>query len=142
GGGRGPGRRGAGRPDHAPPRRPHAPRTPRDPVSRRVQIAVAGGGVCGRTTERLAHELGREIAAAGAVLVCGGLGGVMEAAARGAAEAGGLLVGLLPRHARAAGDRWLTPALPSRPRRAPHGLVAPPRAAAPRPSGAPRQPAD
>ena len=82
-------------------------------MSRRVQIAVAGGRVCGRTTERLAHDLGREIAAAGAVLVCGGLGGVMEAAARGAAEAGGLVLGLLPGYARAAGNRWLTLAVPT-----------------------------
>jgi uncharacterized protein (TIGR00725 family) len=82
-------------------------------VRRRVQIAVAGGRVCGRTTERLAHELGREIAGAGAVLVCGGLGGVMEAAARGAAEAGGLVLGLLPGYARAAGNRWLTLAVPT-----------------------------
>jgi uncharacterized protein (TIGR00725 family) len=40
--------------------------------------------------------LGGEIARRGAILVCGGLGGVMEAAARGAAEAGGLTVGILP----------------------------------------------
>jgi len=40
--------------------------------------------------------VGRAIASAGAVLVCGGLGGVMQAAARGAREAGGLTVGILP----------------------------------------------
>jgi len=43
-----------------------------------------------------AREVGRLIAEAGAVLVCGGLGGVMEAAARGCAEAGGLVLGILP----------------------------------------------
>ena len=44
----------------------------------------------------LAAAIGREIARHGAVLVCGGLGGVMEAAARGAFEAGGEVVGVLP----------------------------------------------
>lgn len=43
-----------------------------------------------------AYEVGRLIAEAGAVLVCGGLGGVMEAASRGAAEAGGEVIGILP----------------------------------------------
>ena len=45
---------------------------------------------------RLAEEVGRAVAAAGAVLVSGGLGGVMEAATRGAWQAGGLTVGILP----------------------------------------------
>jgi uncharacterized protein (TIGR00725 family) len=44
----------------------------------------------------MAEETGREIAARGGVLVCGGLDGVMEAAARGSKRAGGLTVGLLP----------------------------------------------
>jgi len=65
-------------------------------TARALQIAVAGGGTCSQRTVRLAETLGREIAAAGATLVCGGLGGVMEAAARGAAAAGGRVVGILP----------------------------------------------
>jgi uncharacterized protein (TIGR00725 family) len=44
----------------------------------------------------LAQDVGRRVAAAGAVLVCGGRGGVMEAAARGAREAGGDVIGVLP----------------------------------------------
>ncbi|MER3459830.1 MAG: TIGR00725 family protein [candidate division GAL15 bacterium] len=44
----------------------------------------------------LAEEIGHEVARRGAVLVCGGLGGVMEAASRGAAEAGGTVVAILP----------------------------------------------
>jgi hypothetical protein len=44
----------------------------------------------------LAEEVGRAVARAGAVLICGGLGGVMEGAARGAAGAGGLTIGFLP----------------------------------------------
>lgn len=59
-------------------------------------IAVIGDSRPSPETERLAEAVGREIAARGAVLVCGGLGGVMEAAGRGAKAAGGLTVGILP----------------------------------------------
>jgi len=80
---------------------------------RSLQIAVAGGAVCSRATARLARALGREIARRGAVLVCGGLGGVMEAAARGAADENGTVVGLLPGIAHADGNRYLSLALPT-----------------------------
>lgn len=59
-------------------------------------IGVIGAGKCDSSTYQLAIEVGEEIARRGAVLVCGGLGGVMEAAAKGAAMAGGLTVGILP----------------------------------------------
>jgi hypothetical protein len=55
-----------------------------------------------------AERVGAAIAAAGAVLVCGGLGGVMEAASRGAARAGGVVVGVLPGADRADANRWVT----------------------------------
>jgi uncharacterized protein (TIGR00725 family) len=61
-----------------------------------LQIAVVGGGECSPAVQRTAHRLGRLLAEQGHVLICGGLGGVMEAAARGAREAGGLTVGILP----------------------------------------------
>jgi len=61
-----------------------------------MQIGVIGSSECSSKTKKLAEEVGREIARRGATLVCGGLGGVMEAAARGAKEAGGLTVGILP----------------------------------------------
>ena len=60
------------------------------------QIGVIGAGQCSSRTSLLAEQVGREIARAGAVLVCGGLGGVMEAAARGARQEGGITVGILP----------------------------------------------
>jgi uncharacterized protein (TIGR00725 family) len=63
--------------------------------SDRPYIAVVGGGECDAGCEQAAEEVGRRVAEAGGVLVCGGLGGVMEAACRGAAEAGGVTVGLL-----------------------------------------------
>ncbi len=59
-------------------------------------IGVIGGASVSEDIYRLAQDVGREIAQAGAVLVCGGRTGVMEAASRGAHEAGGLVVGILP----------------------------------------------
>lgn len=59
-------------------------------------IGVIGDSDPDPETAALAEEAGAEIARAGAVLVCGGLGGVMQAAAKGAKEAGGLTVGVLP----------------------------------------------
>lgn len=67
-----------------------------DPPQRRVRVAVAGAGICGPELTILAEDVGRGIARADAILICGGLGGVMEGAARGAAEEGGLTVGILP----------------------------------------------
>lgn len=65
---------------------------------RKFQIAVIGynGDRCSDEARGLAYETGKEIAKAGAVLVCGGLGGVMEAACRGAKDAGGTTVGIIP----------------------------------------------
>jgi uncharacterized protein (TIGR00725 family) len=59
-------------------------------------VAVVGGSACTPEEAELAAAVGRLLAERGAVLVCGGLGGVMEAAARGAHAAGGLTVGILP----------------------------------------------
>lgn len=59
-------------------------------------IGVIGAGACPPAIEELAVEVGREIAHSGGILVCGGLGGVMAAAARGAKEGGGATVGILP----------------------------------------------
>lgn len=61
-----------------------------------MQIGVIGASTCNSEIENLAFQVGREIAKAGAILICGGLGGVMEAACRGAKEAGGLTIGILP----------------------------------------------
>jgi uncharacterized protein (TIGR00725 family) len=62
------------------------------------QIAVIGSGRCQRDSElaQLAERVGAGLAEAGAVVVCGALGGVMEAAARGAAGAGGDVLGIAP----------------------------------------------
>ena len=63
--------------------------------SKRV-IAVIGGRRVEKSLLKEAEEVGKLIARKGAVLVCGGLGGVMEAASRGAKSGGGLTIGILP----------------------------------------------
>jgi uncharacterized protein (TIGR00725 family) len=63
---------------------------------RRPLIAVIGGSACSPAEAEWAAAVGRLVAERGAVLVCGGLGGVMAAAARGAKERGGTTVGILP----------------------------------------------
>ena len=65
-------------------------------IRRAPLIGVIGAGSCSEDMEKLAVEVGREIARYNAVLVCGGLEGVMAAAARGAKELGGHTVGILP----------------------------------------------
>lgn len=59
-------------------------------------IAVIGAGNADENTLRIAEGVGRLIAKRNAILMCGGLGGVMEAAARGAKSEGGITVGILP----------------------------------------------
>ncbi|MFC1987511.1 TIGR00725 family protein [Chloroflexota bacterium] len=63
---------------------------------RRKIIAVIGGSQPSAEEASLAEEVGRELARQGATLVCGGLGGVMEAACRGASSGGGVTIGILP----------------------------------------------
>lgn|SRR5574341_1116859 len=65
-------------------------------MNEKIYIGVIGANVCNKKVAKLAYEVGKEIAQAGAVLICGGLGGVMEAACRGAREHGGTTVGILP----------------------------------------------
>lgn len=75
-------------------------------------LAVVGSGDDEADIET-AYEVGRHVAEAGAVLVCGGLEGVMAAASRGATEGGGIAVGLLPGLDRADGNQHLTVAIPT-----------------------------
>jgi uncharacterized protein (TIGR00725 family) len=73
-----------------------------------LHIGVVGEGVCSRATARTAERVGAAVARAGAVLFCGGRTGVMEAAARGAARAGGTVVGVLPGFSHRDANRWVT----------------------------------
>lgn len=73
----------------------------------RVQVAVAGGARCGDDERRLAFAVGRLLAWRDALLVCGGRGGVMAAAAEGARSAGGMTLGILPGEDRHGGNPHL-----------------------------------
>ncbi len=70
-------------------------------------IAVIGGSDCTPEEARLAEEVGRGLARNGAVLICGGLGGVMEAACKGASAEGGLTIGILPGGSRQAANPYV-----------------------------------
>ncbi len=76
-------------------------------------MGVIGGSVCPRPVARQAYELGRGIAGRGWVLVCGGMGGVMEEACRGAREAAGVTIGILPGGSRAEANPYLSYSLPT-----------------------------
>ena len=65
-------------------------------VKRSPVIAVVGAGKCSKKLRDMAAEIGKYVAENGGVIVCGGMGGVMEGAARGAKEAGGITIGILP----------------------------------------------
>lgn len=70
-------------------------------------IAVIGGGECSAEEAELAEEVGREIARRGAILICGGLSGVMEAACKGAYAEGGMTIGILPGDSRRQANRYV-----------------------------------
>jgi uncharacterized protein (TIGR00725 family) len=72
------------------------------------QVSVIGAGACDEELAAMAEEVGRGLAEAGVRVVCGGMGGVMEAAARGAAGAGGDVIGILPGESIAAANPHCT----------------------------------
>ena len=73
----------------------------------KIRIGVIGGSRPKAESVEIAREVGERIAHGGAVLVCGGLGGVMEAAARAARKAGGLTIGILPGNAASDANPWI-----------------------------------
>jgi uncharacterized protein (TIGR00725 family) len=73
----------------------------------RRYVAVVGPGDATAAELTAAAAVGAELARAGVVLVCGGLGGVMEAACRGARDGGGMTVGILPGDDRAAANPFV-----------------------------------
>jgi hypothetical protein len=78
-----------------------------DMMDKKKFIAVIGSGDCSPQEARLAEDTGREIARHGAVLICGGLGGVMAAACKGATLAGGLTIGILPGDSRRSANPYV-----------------------------------
>ena len=87
-------------------------------------IGVIGPGFATAEELAVAEEVGAGVAAAGAVLVCGGLGGVMEAACRGARSRNGVTVGILPGGDREDANGWVSYALPTGLGEARNALVA------------------
>ena len=79
----------------------------------RTQIAVIGAGDAAPAVVECAETVGAALATLGAVVVCGGLGGVMEAACRGAKSAGGTTVGLLPGRDPSAANPWIDVVVPT-----------------------------
>ncbi|AHY45751.1 TIGR00725: TIGR00725 family protein [Rubrobacter radiotolerans] len=82
-------------------------------MSAPVYVSVVGAGSATDEEYERAREIGRLVAERGGVVVCGGLGGVMEAAARGAAEAGGVALGVLPDEDRSRANPYVTYAVAS-----------------------------
>ncbi|MXW31224.1 MAG: TIGR00725 family protein [Chloroflexi bacterium] len=80
---------------------------PSDASERPLLISVIGGGAPSTRAYELAEAVGRELAQRGAVVVCGGLGGVMEAACRGAKSAGGVTIGMMPGSDPRAANPWV-----------------------------------
>jgi uncharacterized protein (TIGR00725 family) len=78
-----------------------------------TQIAVVGGASAPPSAIALAEKVGFSAATAGAIVVCGGLGGIMAAACRGAKSAGGLTVGILPEGDRSAANPWVDVVIPT-----------------------------
>ncbi len=65
-------------------------------LRKKIRIGVIGGSSPDKEARQQAFRVGQLIAEKGAILVCGGLSGVMESASRGAKEAGGFTIGILP----------------------------------------------
>ena len=82
----------------------YPPGSPKTPPFR---ISVIGAGEASPEECRLAESVGRFLAEAGAIVVTGGLGGVMEAASRACQEAGGRTVGFLPGRDVSGANRWV-----------------------------------
>jgi uncharacterized protein (TIGR00725 family) len=73
----------------------------------RKVIGVIGAGNANKSIYKIAEEVGRLIAKKDAILVCGGLGGVMEASAKGAKSEGGITVGILPQNSKDHANQYI-----------------------------------
>ncbi len=85
--------------------------SPHSSKRNRIQIGVIGAGECSGALSEMAEIVGCEIAARGATLLCGGLAGVMEGAAKGARSAGGTVIGILPGDDPHGGNEYLSAAV-------------------------------
>ncbi|MCK5434306.1 MAG: TIGR00725 family protein [Dehalococcoidales bacterium] len=76
-------------------------------INKQKIIAVIGGSQCSEEEAKIAEEVGHQLARQGAILVCGGLSGVMEAACKGASSEGGVTIGILPGESRQAANPYV-----------------------------------
>ena len=81
--------------------------------NRKITIGVIGGNVVDEKTSETAYNVGKHIAMNNAVLVCGGLGGVMESASKGAYENGGMVLGILPGESKQDANKFISLAIPT-----------------------------
>src|SRR4051812_8269082 len=79
----------------------------------KITISIIGGSSISAKVEDLAEGVGRLVAELDCILVCGGLGGAMEAAAKGAKKAGGVTIGILPGKSKDDANRYIDIALPT-----------------------------
>ncbi|MCH7690696.1 MAG: TIGR00725 family protein [candidate division Zixibacteria bacterium] len=82
-------------------------------TDRKPVIAVIGAGKCSRKLRDMAADIGRYVAENGGVVLCGGLGGIMEGAARGAKEAGGTTIGIIPSENKADANQFIDYVIPT-----------------------------
>lgn len=78
-----------------------------------MNIAVIGDSACSTQESKLAETVGALLAEQGATIVCGGLGGVMEAVCRGAKSKGGLTIGILPGQDASTANPWIDIPIPT-----------------------------
>jgi uncharacterized protein (TIGR00725 family) len=78
-----------------------------------MYVSIIGAGECDDDLRATAYEVGRLVAGRGHYLVCGGLGGVMDASARGASSQGGTAIGILPDEDRRGASEGLTVSMPT-----------------------------
>ena len=79
----------------------------------KLLIAVIGGHQCNAKMECIAYKIGKKIAKVGAILVCGGLSGVMKAVSKGTKEAGGTTIGILPGENKKDANAYVDIAIPT-----------------------------
>jgi uncharacterized protein (TIGR00725 family) len=82
-------------------------------MNKKIHIGIIGAGDCSKETYSMAGELGYLIAQNDWILVCGGLGGVMEGAAKGCYKSGGITVGILPGKEKDSANPFITLSIPT-----------------------------
>jgi len=83
------------------------------PVERKPVIAIVGAGKCSKKLRDKAAAVARHVVKNDGVIVCGGMGGIMEGAARGAWEGGGVSIGILPSEDKSDANKFVTFAIPT-----------------------------